>query len=49
MARRASNWRSVAVKNRYHASLNPLAQYRKPVTLEEVVGQRPIVEPLGPV
>lgn len=38
---------SVAVKNRYHASLNPLAQYRKPVTLEEVVGQRPIVEPLG--
>ncbi|KRC17681.1 thiolase family protein [Acidovorax sp. Root217] len=38
---------SVAVKNRYHASLNPLAQYRKPVSLEEVVGQRPIVEPLG--
>jgi len=38
---------AVAVKNRYHASLNPLAQYRKPVTLEEVVGQRPIVEPLG--
>ncbi|NDZ18911.1 acetyl-CoA acyltransferase [Variovorax sp. WS11] len=38
---------SVAVKNRFHASLNPLAQYRKPITLEEVVGQRPIVEPLG--
>lgn len=38
---------AVAVKNRYHASLNPLAQYRKPITLEEVVGQRPIVEPLG--
>lgn len=38
---------SVAVKNRYHASMNPLAQYRKLVTLEEVVGQRPIVEPLG--
>jgi len=38
---------AVAVKNRYHASLNPLAQYRKPVTLEEVVSQRPIVEPLG--
>jgi acetyl-CoA C-acetyltransferase len=37
----------VAVKNRHHASLNPLAQYRKPITLEEVVGQRPIVEPLG--
>jgi acetyl-CoA acetyltransferase len=38
---------SVAVKNRHHASLNPLAQYRKPVSLEEVVRQRPIVEPLG--
>jgi acetyl-CoA C-acetyltransferase len=38
---------SVAVKNRYHATLNPLAQYRKPVSLEEVVAQRPIVEPLG--
>lgn len=38
---------SVAVKNRYHASLNPLAQYRKPITLEEVLAQRRIVEPLG--
>jgi acetyl-CoA acetyltransferase len=38
---------SVAVKNRHHASLNPLAQYRKPITLEEVISQRPIVEPLG--
>jgi acetyl-CoA acetyltransferase len=38
---------AVAVKNRYHASLNPLAQYRKPIALEEVVFQRPIVEPLG--
>ena len=38
---------AVAVKNRHHASLNPLAQYRKPITLEEVVAQRPIVEPLG--
>lgn len=37
----------VAVKNRRHASLNPLAQFRKPVTLEEVLAQRPIVEPLG--
>lgn len=26
---------------------NPLAQYRKPITLEEVMAQRPIVEPLG--
>jgi acetyl-CoA acetyltransferase len=38
---------SVAVKNRFHASLNPLAQFRKPITLEEVLAQRPIVEPLG--
>ncbi len=38
---------TVAVKNRTHASLNPLAQYRKPVTLEEVLAQRMIVEPLG--
>lgn len=38
---------SVAVKNRRHASLNPLAQFRKSITLEEVLAQRPIVEPLG--
>ncbi|MBS0407356.1 MAG: thiolase family protein [Proteobacteria bacterium] len=38
---------AVAVKNRHHASLNPLAQFRKPITLQDVVGQRPIVEPLG--
>lgn len=38
---------SVAVKNRAHAALNPLAQYRKSITLEEVMAQRMIVEPLG--
>lgn len=38
---------AVAVKNRYHASLNPLAQYRTPITASEVLAQRPIVEPLG--
>jgi len=38
---------AVAVKNRAHAALNPLAQYRKPITLDEVLAQRPIVEPLG--
>ena len=38
---------SVAVKNRRHAMDNPLAQFRKPLTLEEVLAQRPIVEPLG--
>ena len=38
---------TVAVKNRAHAALNPLAQFRKPITLEEVLAQPPIVEPLG--
>lgn len=38
---------AVAVKNRYHASLNPLAQYRKPTTLDEVLDQPTIVHPLG--
>lgn len=38
---------SVAVKNRAHAMLNPIAQFRKPITLDEVLAQRPIVEPLG--
>lgn len=38
---------SVAVKNRRHSALNPLAQYRELVTLDEVLAQRPIVEPLG--
>lgn len=38
---------SVAVKNRAHAERNPLAQYRTPITLDEVLSQRPIVEPLG--
>jgi acetyl-CoA acetyltransferase len=38
---------SVAVNDRRHASLNPIAQFRKPLTLEEVLSARPIVEPLG--
>lgn len=38
---------AVAVKNRRHASLNPIAHYRDPITLEDVLAQRPIVEPLG--
>lgn len=38
---------SVAVKNRHHACLNPLAQYREPITLEKVLESRPVVEPLG--
>ncbi|MDP6344818.1 MAG: thiolase family protein [Alphaproteobacteria bacterium] len=38
---------AIAVKDRGHAALNPIAQYRQPITLEEVLAQRPIVEPLG--
>lgn len=38
---------SIAVKNRHHASLNPLAQYRKPISLQDVLAQRMVVEPLG--
>ncbi|HEX4107394.1 MAG TPA: thiolase family protein [Solirubrobacteraceae bacterium] len=36
----------VAVKNRRHASENPLAHFRTPQTIEEVLGARTIVEPL---
>lgn len=36
----------VAVKNRYHATMNPLAQYRTPQTAEEVLASRMIVDPL---
>lgn len=38
---------SVAVKNRRHASMNPLAQLRTLITLEDVLAQRIIVDPLG--
>jgi len=37
----------ISVKDRRHASLNPIAQFKKPLTLEEVLAARPIVEPLG--
>ncbi|WP_458098203.1 thiolase family protein [Roseomonas sp. WA12] len=36
----------VAVKNRAHGALNPLAQQRRTVTLEEVLASRPVAEPL---
>lgn len=35
-----------AVKSHRNGSLNPNAQYRKPVTEDEVLGSRPIAEPL---
>ena len=37
----------IAVKNRRHAMLNPLAQFQTPLTVEDVMKQPPIVEPLG--
>ena len=38
---------AVAVKNRRHASLNPRAQFRSLITVEDVLAQRKIVEPFG--
>jgi acetyl-CoA acetyltransferase len=35
----------VSVKNRLNGSLNPDAQMRKPVTIEEVLASRPIADP----
>jgi acetyl-CoA C-acetyltransferase len=37
---------AVAVKNREHARRNPLAQFRDPITVEDVLSSRPIVRPL---
>src|SRR5256886_7697697 len=36
----------VSVKNHYHGSLNPFAQYREAVSLEEVLQSRNVVGPL---
>jgi acetyl-CoA acetyltransferase len=36
----------VAVKNRWAASLNPKAQYREPITAEDVVSSRSVAGPL---
>src|ERR1700722_12661408 len=36
----------VSVKNRFHGSLNPLAQFRTPVDLDTVLGSRMISDPL---
>ena len=38
---------SIAVKNRQHAILNPVAQFHEPLSVDDVIKQRPIVEPLG--
>jgi acetyl-CoA acetyltransferase len=36
----------VAVTNRRHAALNPAAQYREPITVNDVLGSRLIADPL---
>ena len=36
----------VSVKNHYHASLNPCAHYREPLTVEQVLASRQIAGPL---
>lgn len=42
----ASDFAAIAVKNRNHASLNPLAQMQRPQSVEEVLLGRMIVPPL---
>lgn len=36
----------VAAKNHHHSSLNPLSQYRRSMTVDEVLAGRPVVWPL---
>jgi acetyl-CoA acetyltransferase len=43
---RAEDFAAVAVKSRRHAALNPRAHFQTEVTLEEVLGSPPIVDPL---
>ena len=42
----AEDFALVAVKNRRHAGMNPLAHFRAPQTVEEVMNSRMIVDPL---
>ncbi len=37
---------AVAVKNHFHASLNPKAQFRKPITIEQVLASPRVADPL---
>jgi acetyl-CoA acetyltransferase len=36
----------IAVATRYHASMNPKAQFREPITIEDVLASRWVAEPL---
>lgn len=42
----AADLAEVSVKARRHAARNPYAQYRNPVTVDEVLSSRPIADPL---
>lgn len=42
----AADFAQVSVKNHFHSSLNPHAQFRKTTTVEEVLASRTIVDPL---
>ncbi len=42
----AADFARVAVKNRQHAALNPIAHFKSPQSLEEVLAARVIVDPL---
>jgi acetyl-CoA acyltransferase len=42
----AEHFAKIAVKNRLHAGLNDRAAERKPITVEEVLADRPLVPPL---
>ncbi len=41
-----NHFAKVAVKNKYNGSLNPYAQFQKPMTMEEVLGSRVVAYPL---
>lgn len=41
-----ADFAAVAVKNRQHAALNPLAQYQNPQTVDDVLAARMVVDPL---
>jgi acetyl-CoA acetyltransferase len=42
----AADFAKPAVKNSYNGSLNPLAQHQRPLTIEQVVQSRVVVDPL---
>jgi acetyl-CoA acetyltransferase len=42
----SADFAAVVVKNRHHAAHNPTAQYRSPMTVDEVLGSRMISAPL---